>query len=73
MALKCLICIFLIGLVLSVTLAQVTTTPCRLACPFNYMPVCGSNDVTYPNQCVLESTSCLEDLGLTLKHTGACL
>ncbi|KAH9502386.1 hypothetical protein Btru_075545 [Bulinus truncatus] len=51
---------------------QVTVSPCKLACPFNYLPVCASNGLTYANLCVMESISCIDSLGLTIKHDGEC-
>ena len=45
--------------------------PCRKVCEQKHSPVCGTNDVTYPNNCELENAAC-EKFGLKLKHSGPC-
>uniref|UniRef100_A0A2C9L7D2 Kazal-like domain-containing protein n=1 Tax=Biomphalaria glabrata TaxID=6526 RepID=A0A2C9L7D2_BIOGL len=52
---------------------QVTQPPCNLACTFIYRPVCASNGLTYANICTMESISCIDSLGLTLRHEGPCV
>uniref|UniRef100_A0A8D0L103 Kazal-like domain-containing protein n=1 Tax=Strix occidentalis caurina TaxID=311401 RepID=A0A8D0L103_STROC len=44
----------------------------QLACPRNYEPVCGTDDVTYPNECSL----CREiflNRAVDKKHDGRCV
>ena len=61
-----LIFIFLIVLVKNVI--------CPAFCPYIYKPVCGSNNVTYPNLCSLRFADCEfeDDEKITLKHKGKC-
>ncbi len=44
---------------------------CLKACNRMYAPVCGSDGVTYGNQCSFEIAQCEKD-GLTLASTGEC-
>lgn len=46
---------------------------CPLFCHRMYQPVCGSDDVTYSNECVLQRESCNQPwLNLKMKHSGSC-
>ncbi|XP_026714110.1 ovomucoid-like [Athene cunicularia] len=48
------------------------STKMQLACPRNYEPVCGTDDVTYPNECSL----CREiflNRAIDKKHDGRCV
>merc|ERR1711935_126415 len=40
-------------------------------CTREYRPVCGSDGVTYPSKCILESQACSNST-LELKHAGPC-
>ncbi|KAJ8712520.1 hypothetical protein PYW07_005362 [Mythimna separata] len=41
-------------------------------CPFNYLPVCGTDGVTYSNQCGLNCQK-QRNAGLEVKHMGQCV
>ena len=45
---------------------------CQMMCTRNYDPVCGSDGVTYGNDCELESLSCLRRMPVRLDHRGEC-
>ncbi|KAL4232724.1 hypothetical protein ACF0H5_007412 [Mactra antiquata] len=44
---------------------------CPLVCPANYAPICGSDGVTYSNDCALHAAIC-RDPSITLSHDGEC-
>ncbi|XP_071517319.1 serine protease inhibitor dipetalogastin-like isoform X2 [Panulirus ornatus] len=48
-----------------------TREECRLDCSSTYSPVCGSNGVTYGNECWLRLARCLNP-NITQKSTGIC-
>ncbi|NXQ79199.1 IOVO protein, partial [Nyctibius grandis] len=43
-----------------------------LACPRNYEPVCGTDNVTYPNECSL-CRAILRNRAIDKKHDGRCV
>ncbi|XP_059169089.1 four-domain proteases inhibitor-like [Physella acuta] len=48
---------------------------CPSSCVADYRPVCGTDGRTYPNDCVLRSTSCqnAEAKEVTVSHDGPCV
>ena len=46
---------------------------CSIFCRKVMRPVCGSNDKTYPNECVLNKAKCNGDDTLDLAYEGLCL
>jgi hypothetical protein len=45
---------------------------CPRLCNRMYAPVCGSNGVTYSNECMMTSDACERDDVITVKHQGEC-
>ncbi|NXG50766.1 IOV7 protein, partial [Psilopogon haemacephalus] len=43
-----------------------------VACPRNYEPVCGTDEVTYPNECTL-CREVFRNRGIDKKHDGRCV
>nr|P82968.1 RecName: Full=Four-domain proteases inhibitor; AltName: Full=McaPI [Melithaea caledonica] len=45
---------------------------CDLACSLIYAPVCGSDGKTYPSECSMEATACIDEVVITKVHDGPC-
>jgi len=45
---------------------------CNEACLMNFVPVCGTDGITYGNACQLESFACTKNVNVQLAHNGAC-
>eukprot|EP00933_Yihiella_yeosuensis_P084572 TRINITY_DN99127_c0_g1_i1.p1 TRINITY_DN99127_c0_g1~~TRINITY_DN99127_c0_g1_i1.p1 ORF type:complete len:151 (-),score=2.19 TRINITY_DN99127_c0_g1_i1:3-455(-) len=45
---------------------------CSLMCPMNYAPVCGSDGMTYSNECRLKVAACVGNADITVVHEGKC-
>jgi len=45
---------------------------CSTACPMIYMPICGSDGLTYDNDCGLEVKNCQEQTNTKVIHAGKC-
>lgn len=45
---------------------------CQMMCNRNYAPVCGTDGVTYSNQCEINAQACLTKSGVTTAFEGEC-
>ena len=50
---------------------QLEQEPCAKPCPKTFLPVCGSDDVSYANVCVFENAQCASP-SLQVAHDGQC-
>lgn len=49
-----------------------TTCACIDVCPDHYVPVCGSNGISYENHCLLHRDACLRQTHISIKSKGYC-
>eukprot|EP00794_Sanderia_malayensis_P015963 gene15963-17569_t len=42
-------------------------------CPADYEPICGSDGVTYNNECIMKATACIEDRMIKQIADGSCI
>eukprot|EP00922_Rhytidocystis_sp_ex-Travisia-forbesii_P003921 GHVS01005690.1.p1 GENE.GHVS01005690.1~~GHVS01005690.1.p1 ORF type:complete len:188 (+),score=16.19 GHVS01005690.1:182-745(+) len=45
---------------------------CRHSCPVQLNPMCGTDNQTYTNECVLKMTACRKRKPIQVQHTGIC-
>jgi len=45
---------------------------CNEACLRNWVPICGTDGITYGNLCQMESFACQKRLNLLVAHEGEC-
>jgi hypothetical protein len=46
---------------------------CLMACQRDYKPVCGTDGMTYSNNCQLKSFNCMKKTAVTVAYQGACV
>lgn len=44
----------------------------KIFCTKEYDPVCGDDDYTYPNECVMRHNSCIKQRKITISYRGVC-
>ena len=45
---------------------------CNVKCTRIFKPVCGSDGVTYPNECLLNREKCMKEVSIDVVKTGPC-
>ncbi|EDO40386.1 predicted protein, partial [Nematostella vectensis] len=41
-------------------------------CPYVNAPVCGTDDRTYPSECIMKTSACADKKAVRVKHAGEC-
>ncbi|NP_001090692.1 tomoregulin-2 [Xenopus tropicalis] len=49
------------------------TCDCQFKCPHDYIPVCGSNGVTFRNECYLRGAACKQQTEILVVSEGSCI
>ncbi|OCT63939.1 transmembrane protein with EGF like and two follistatin like domains 2 L homeolog isoform X1 [Xenopus laevis] len=49
------------------------TCDCQFKCPHDYIPVCGSNGVTFRNECYLRGAACKQQSEILVVSEGSCI
>ena len=62
----------LVLILLSWTVSGQEERNCGIPCPRNYAPVCGSDGITYPNECAMIATACEKGKYIGRVHVGPC-
>jgi len=53
--------------------AAAAAEECNMACPMNYLPLCGVDGQTYSNDCMLRSMNCMRKTTVEVAYAGACV
>ncbi|CAG0914080.1 unnamed protein product [Notodromas monacha] len=64
--------ILFVSLFSGISTKPVDRAECPQLCPAIYSPVCGSDGVSYPNICTLDSKNCADKSDITISFRGPC-
>lgn len=53
-------------------LSNVQFKGCAKICPPDFEPVCGSDNLTYSNECFLDMENCNSNNTISILHYGVC-